>query len=335
VAFQIRITNPLAKPVRHIVVRDQLPAGLRHPQGDSVAADIDTLEPGAVRTIRLETVAVGNGQQINEVSVRGDDVPEATARTVVLVTEPALKVQVQAPRQATLGQDLDFQVEVANGGQEPGTDVRLIQVIPDGLEFLTASTGGTYNPATHAISWTLGTLAGGQRQVVRFLAHTRLAGDWALPAAVSAQGVGESRATSAIHIEDVPSLTLEVVARDERVSPGGDTTCEVRVFNRGPGPCSRVSLSIRLPEELVALSGDGPTSYRIQGSEVVFEPLAQLGARIDAVYHLRVRGRPLGPQPSGPQPAQWLGLGRLRVQLQATGLHQPITRELAVPRVAP
>src|SRR5262249_36601493 len=68
--IQIQVCNRSATPLQRVTVRDYLPPGLQHPQGDQIEADLGTLEPGETRTVRLETQAVQSGRQVNEIVAR-------------------------------------------------------------------------------------------------------------------------------------------------------------------------------------------------------------------------------------------------------------------------
>jgi uncharacterized repeat protein (TIGR01451 family) len=315
VPFQIQVANHQGVPVERVVLRAQLQPGLGHPQGNLIEADVGTLAAGEVRTLHLETSALRPGRWTNEVTAYGDGVPEAHARAAVQVTEPALQLNSGGPRQSVLYQVVTFQLEVNNPSRQSADNVRLSQVIPDGLQFIDASSGANFNPATHGLLWPLGNLAPGQRQVVNFRARARLAGDWALPAAVQADGMAEARLTQALHVEVAPTLALEATVLDDPLPVGGETTLEIRTWNQGPAEGTNLRLMVQVPETLVILRAEGPSNGQVRGQLVAFDPLPRLAARADAVYRVRVRGL----RPGG---------GRFRVELQAASLANPLSQEV-------
>jgi uncharacterized repeat protein (TIGR01451 family) len=328
VVWQIQLANNRTTPIQKIVLRDRLPPGLQHPQGKEVEADIASLAPGEVKTIRLEVQAVAPGRHVNEVIAWADGGLTASAQAAVQVTEQSLALSLEGPRRAALNGELDFRLELRNPGRGPAVDVRLAQVVPDGLEFVRASSGGAYNPANHAIVWSLGTVA--SSQMVTFKLRARLPGDWALPAAAQGSGTAVARATHAVHLEAVPTLALELNAHDGPLDANAEAVYEMRVVNQGAVPASGLSLVVEVPDGLVPLQGDGPTAARVQGQQVTFDALAQLAPRADAVYHVRVRG-------------ERAGQGRFRARLYAGGLEQPLVQEVtaqvrgaaSAPKLAP
>jgi uncharacterized repeat protein (TIGR01451 family) len=316
VTFRIQIANHTDAPVQHVVLNDVLPAGLQHPQGNPIEADVGTLAPGEVRTIDLETTAGRTGRLVNEVSARADGGLRAQARVAVQVNEPVLALRLKGPRQALIKGEVEFQLEVSNPGRGPATGLRLTQSIPGGLDFASASTGGTLDPKDRQVVWPLGNLPGGQTQTVTLRLRPRLAGDWALRAVAQADGMAEARATGAVHLEGVPALSLEVVAQDDPIDPGAETVYEMRVLNQGNGPSADVRLVAWLPDGLIPVRPDGPTPAQVRQQQVVFEPLPQVRPHDDVVYRIRVRGR---------QP----GEGRFRVELTTASLPRPVREEVS------
>jgi uncharacterized repeat protein (TIGR01451 family) len=324
VVLPIQVTNNGAALITRVVLQAQLSPGLQHPQGNLIQADVGTLAPGQTRTVRLEAVASEVGRQVCEVLARADGGLEAHTRASVTVSRRTVTLRIDGPRQGTLGGELAFQLELTNPGSGQADNMRLTQVLPDGLEFVSASTGGTFDPSRHAVVWALGTLEPGQKQTVTLKVRGRLAGDWALPASAAGGGPGgqtEARATAAVHVEAVPTLTLELTARDETVPVGGESVYEVRVVNQGQTPASGLILIAALPTGLRAIQAEGPAHWHALGQQVSFEPLARLGPRADAVYRIRVRGdRP--------------GAGTFRAQLSAAALPHPVLGERAARVVA-
>jgi uncharacterized repeat protein (TIGR01451 family) len=316
VPFQIEVANRGPAPLAGVVVRDQLPPGLRHPAGDKIEGELGSLAAGQARTISLEVRAAQAGRFTNRVTVLVGGKVQAEAQTVVTAVEPVLGVRLQGPRLCPADRDLDFQFDVSNPGGLPAAGLRLALRVPEGLDFVAASTGGAFRPAEHAIVWEPGALAEGQSQGVTFRLRARAPGDWAVQAVATAERVAGATATHAVHVEGVAALALEVLAHDVALAVGAETTYELRVLNRGSAPGENVRLVAWLPESLTAVGVEGPAHGAAQGQQVVFLPLAQLPPRVDAVYRIRVRGR---------APAE----GRFRVELRADSLPRPVLEELS------
>ena len=71
---------------------------------------------------------------------------------------------------------------------------------------------------------------------------------------------------------------------------------------------------VDLPPEVKPLAAEGPTRYRLDGSRVIFDGLAQLAPKADTTYRVRVKAvRP--------------GDLRARFHLQTDDMQSPVTKE--------
>jgi len=57
------------------------------------------------------------------------------------------------------GTSLTYTLQISNNGPSDSTDTVVIDALPSGVSFVSATNGGTYDPDSHAVSWTIGTLA--------------------------------------------------------------------------------------------------------------------------------------------------------------------------------
>jgi hypothetical protein len=163
-------------------------------------------------------------------------------------------------------------------------------------------------------------LAAAQKQVLACTLRPRAPGDWPLYGAATVEG-NEAHAGHSIHVDGQVPLSLEVVAGDEVLTAGGENVYEVRLHNDGGVAARNVRLAALLPEEVVPMQPQGPTQARVQGPQVVFEPLATLGPRGEAIYRIRVRGAHAGQ-------------GRLHIEAGGDTLARPLQEDVVV-RVAP
>jgi uncharacterized repeat protein (TIGR01451 family) len=330
VVFQVQIANHSEKAMAGVVVQVQLPAGLYHPEADPtrnktadpkrrLAASIGELPPGTSRTFPLETIALASGEQVLEVVARDESGLMVQTRTLVNVTAPQLALRFLGGREGSLGQDLEVRLEVQNTSHNKMNNIRLDQSVPQGLEVVAATTSARTAPGGRGLVWSLPMLGAGEKQVVACTLRPRIAGDWPLYAAASAEGT-EARAGHGVHVDGPTLLTLEVLTGDEVLTAGAEMVYEVRLHNDGAIPARNVRLAAVLPEEVSPLQPQGPTEAQVQDSQVVFAPLAVLPPHEEAVYRVRVRGvRP--------------GQGRLHIEAGSESLARPLQEEVSV-RVA-
>jgi hypothetical protein len=321
VQFRIEVANQTEASVGPVRIYVKIPPGLYQRQAadapvpGTLFTDPMTLAAGETKAFPLEVKAARTGRWplAAWVAAEGEQ-PQAQARAVVAVTDPPLALQVSGPRQASSGRDLDVQVEVTNPNTVAAANVRVMQSVPQGLELVAATAGAAPAPGGQALQWNLGTLAPGQKQMMACKLRPRTAGDWPLYAAAVGDNVTEARASHTIHIDGAPPLAVEVLSREDVLTAGAESVFEVHVYNPADLAATNVRVAAQLPAEMEALPSQGPTTGRVQGDQVVFEPLPQLAPHADAVYRLRLRARQAGP-------------GRLRVEVRADQLARPVVSE--------
>jgi uncharacterized repeat protein (TIGR01451 family) len=313
VVFQIEVRNQGTTPLTQVVVRDDLPDGLTFPKGSRVETDPFPLAAGETRTIQLDAQAARPGQFVNEVSARAEGGLTAQSQAAVEVREALLGLRLLGPAQAEVGKELTYQLEATAPEGVAATALRLTLAVPEGFEFLAASTGGSYAPSIRAATWAVGDLAAGQRQTVTLRLRAIKAGEWRTDAAASCANLKPARTVQAVRLDAVPALTVRVTGPTEPVAAGAEATWAVHVLNQGSAAAVQVRLTAGLPEGLQPLAGDGPVAGRVAQQQVLFEPLPQLAPRQEAVYRLRGRG-------SGPG-------GRIRVEVASPSLPAPLVEE--------
>jgi uncharacterized repeat protein (TIGR01451 family) len=312
--FKIQVANVGTGPATNVVVHDNLPAGLWHDQGQHIDADIGTLGPGESRVLNLQTTAVKVGREINEAIVTADEGIRANAQAGVQITEAILALHKSGPHLRFLNRETDFTLEVSNAGTAPAKDVRVIDALPEGLEFISAGEQGSHEAATHKVTWKIGTLAPGEKRKLSLKVLAKSPGEQVSRALARAERGLEAKSEATVHVEGVPALHIEVVDQDDPLEVGKETTYEIRVVNQGTGQSTGLQLTAIVPNGMAAKSASGPTANRIQGQQVIFEPLAKLAPRADAPYRVRVVGQQAGDL-------------RFKVQLMADHLTQPISEE--------
>ena len=190
----------------------------------------------------------------------------------------------------------------------------MTDTLPETLEFANAGDGGVFDKSTGSIDWGLGTLPPGQTRVVAVNLIGRKPGDWINQAVARADHGLEAKAELPVHIEGDPGLHVEATDLVDPVEEGAETSYEIRVVNQGSRACTNITILAIVPEGMDPLDATGPVPYRVEGQQVVFEPLPKLAGRADALYRVRVLGRKSG---------EW----RFRVNMTADQLERPVVRE--------
>jgi uncharacterized repeat protein (TIGR01451 family) len=326
VNFQIHIANNGSGPIGKLLLRNVLPAGLTHPAGNILEAEIANLGPGESRNVTLRTTASKSGQYTNEIQamangaavlptggIRNPDL-EATARVQIRLVEPGLQVRLSGPKSCFVKCEGVFSIDLTNPGSAATRNVRLTNRIPDGMDFVAASDEGRYDATTRTVNWALPLLEPGAHKVVTVKVRGAAMGDSGSAVVAQADGKLNARAEMPVKIEGIPALSLEVVDLDDPAPVGTDLTYEIRVLNQGTCPCTGIQIVALMPEGMELREASAPAAYKLLGQQVQFGAHAKLATKADLVYRLKVRSKSPGDV-------------RFRVQLTCDQLQQPVFKE--------
>src|SRR5262249_45831791 len=152
------------------VLRDKMPIGLQHKAqrtpGEVIEADLGTLPAGKTKLITMEATAIQPGRFVNEVGVSALGVAEVKAQAGGVVPDATLSLRKTGPQKANPNQQLDFVLILTNTGKGAAANVRLVDTLPEGLDFVSATEGGTYDAKTRLVQWEFPSVASGQSKTV-------------------------------------------------------------------------------------------------------------------------------------------------------------------------
>jgi uncharacterized repeat protein (TIGR01451 family) len=138
------------------------------PTAGGLVCELGEMEMGAEATLRLVVRPARPGELICEVTVRSavhDPFEEDNeSRATVLVLPPAeLKVtQTASPKPVLVGDQLTYEITVRNDGGYAVPDVRVVDWLPEGVDFVTAVTSqGLTTTHPGVIEWDLGSVEAG------------------------------------------------------------------------------------------------------------------------------------------------------------------------------
>ncbi|MFE7414818.1 DUF7927 domain-containing protein, partial [Streptomyces laurentii] len=260
-------------------VNGRLVVTLNLAAGDSVNAVVSwptanyTTPPGAQPVTVVAETPSGTGPS------------EATA-TIDLRAVPNIRITKSGPTHTAADTNVSYLIAASNSPINPdrprGTlaldDVVISDVLPEGTEFVAATGGGTYDPATHTVTWNMPTLQGtttfSQSVTVRYPSPTFSVGD-VLTDTASVSGTGHGTTTT--HEEDT-TFTTTITAKDpnargdfRKTGPPAAFEGQDAFYQLEIGNHSVVVASATIDDQIPA--GLRPRSLRIRylGSPVVVD----------------------------------------------------------------
>lgn len=341
--FKIILNNRSSQRFSNVTLHAQLPAGLIHPAGKSIEADVGELAPGASRDIDLKVTAVQPGRHTLSAIITVQGRQEASAKTAVFVGEPGLVLVQQATTRLQLDRPGELSVEVANFHTRNIKNLSVTATLPEGVEFQGANEGGLHRAGLRKVQWTVENLAPEQSRTLTISVKGTIPGQFGClvqaqaPEGLKAQVQGKVVVESMVQfppkyasdssVERMPQaqmqsktigegraqLTMKISHKDEPLEVGRETTYEIRVGNQGNTADSAVQIVANVPDGMMITNVDGP-AHRIQGQQVVFEPLARLDSNSQVIYKVGVV-------------AQAPGDRRFRVQMTSSNMRESVIRE--------
>lgn len=312
--ISLTISNPGDSVTDSIKLTATLAEGLEGVRGNKMMQEIGSLAPGETRTIQLPCVTKTGGSQKCEVFVEAEGGLKAMDTVAVNVVTPQLNIEVLGPKLRYLDRKAVYTVKVTNPGDAPASNVFVTDVVPAGFKFVQADAGGQMDNGTSSVKWFLGELAPGASKEVKV--ELLAVGQGELSQVVTASGSRgvKTESTLKTKVEGLSAIQMEVVDTEDPLEAGHDTIYEIRVTNTGSKTEEGVKIVCTIPPQLKLKTATGPVKFDTVGNEVVFETMAKLAPKADAVFKITCTGVAKGD-------------ARFKAQLSAASLVEPVIKQ--------
>ena len=167
---------------------------------------------------------------------------------------------VPAGKPVEAGAEMVYTISYSVTGREPAPNVMLTDPLPLQLDFIEASNGGTYDPATRLVSWSLGTLQPGATGTVTLKVRVKkpLPNNSYIFNTVTIIDDAKVRdeATDVIRVHAEPILSLDKTNQpDGEVKPGDVIKYKMCYANTGNGYATGVMLTDAIPFNTTYVAG--------------------------------------------------------------------------------
>ncbi|MBN1783072.1 DUF11 domain-containing protein [bacterium] len=294
VTYTIYVTNLGPDNATGVHVRDLLPAGeLAFVSSSAPAAynsttgdwNIGTLNANAMVTLDitatvLKTTPVTNSAQVSacnehDIDSTPDNWPGANEddnSSLTLYPDPAADLRLQkdvTPGTTYIGGSVVFTIALTNDGPDAAHNVTVEDVLPAGLNFVSASTlkGSYLNDI-----WTVGTMNNGETATLQITASTTQLGSITNTAQVHAsdeydpdsvpdndQSAEDDQDDAAVTVSPVADLSLTKMVDHASVDLQDTVTYTITLNNGGPSNATGIQVSDILSPRLTYISHSGGT----------------------------------------------------------------------------
>ncbi len=237
--FHVEIVNTGSEAATDVVLRDLVPAGLRHTHGDVVEAGLGTLAPGETMKVTVRTIGKEAGAFVNEIVVTAAGNVKTTAKAEIVVVEPALSLSLTGPPRCHIDEEVEFTLEVSNSGTSPATHIEVTHTLAEGFDLLSAGGDAFFDASTRRVSWFVDALEVGQSRAFSLRLTPRVPGDLSQWSAARADGVAETRTEAPVAVEMDETVVSHVLDKllaslERNVEPAPEPVHELESVDPPP-----------------------------------------------------------------------------------------------------
>ncbi len=292
IPVRLVVTNTGTGTARNVVINDPLPDGWTTSDGKrEVNIHVGDLAAGQSREYTVATRASQTGSFVNRATAREAGGLTAEASSSTNVHKPELQLTKTGPRFRFIGRPATFEITVTNTGDIPARQTVLVDQVPAGTAFVSASDGGQFDK--NQVRWALGDLPPGASKTVKMTVKVQQRGS-VRNVAVARAYCADGEASFVMEARGIPAILLEVVDLEDPVEVGGTTTYLITVVNQGSAEGTNIKITCELPPEESLVSAQGPTPGTASGRTITFAPLPSLAPKAKATYRIAVKGEGTG-----------------------------------------
>lgn len=296
--YNITVKNTGNAVAKNVNLVSEVPAGMSirgNVNGVNLRWRIGNLESGqsVVKTYTLDTPNTGIYTNKATVFLGRNEVHKAECNTKVIA--PDLKLTKQGDMRVFLNKPTHYTITVANEGDAVAYDMVLVDTLPEALEYVNSSPRGTLRPGKEGnlatVTWKLGDIQPGQ--VIEIQLQTRAnAIDSCKNVAKLFSNSQERPAIQPLEascettIMGVPAMHINSYDTEDPVEVGKQTIYVIEVVNEGTSPCTNVTLTNHIDDEMEYVSANGVVGHRIEDSVVYFEPVPILQPAEKVTYRI-------------------------------------------------
>ncbi len=277
VTYTLTATNHGPNDATGVEVTDHLPAGVSFVSADPAAAydagsgvwTVGALANGASATLAITVQVDAAGAVMNSAAITHEDQFDPVgannaAGASINGQEADLAVSKTVDNaNPNVGDDVTFTVSVHNNGASDATGVVLTDVLPGGLQFVSATPSqGSYAAASGL--WTVGTLtAGGATSTATLSVVAKVVADGSITNTASVSAADQpdpnpANNSASASLNGNPQADLAVVkSGPASVTPGDSVVYTIVVTNNGPSDANSVVVTDPTPVGLVFAGNAG------------------------------------------------------------------------------
>lgn len=292
ISFRFVIRNEGSGDARDVILRNVLPAGLQHPEGNDLEYEISLLPRGEEREVTLSVVAAEPGEYSSLAEVTSSGIAADSASLPITIVGAQLSLERLGPQRRYVGRAARYQNVVSNDTPFAAANAVVIERVPEGMRFVSASHNGEYNPAERLITWRIPQIPSGKQALLDVELTAERPGDMDSVVELIEEAGFRTRATKTIAIEDLHNVSADTSRLEGPVAVGEKFGFAIVVDNRGTAVATNVQLAVEVPAQITVLAA-GTTELkatRTAGNVVRYASVLEIRPDEQQVFQLTLQG---------------------------------------------
>ena len=285
------IRNNGSGAASNVILRSVLPPGLKHSEGGDLEYEIENLPSGGKEVIDLTVIAAepGSYHTVSEVTASGVSADKAS--TDINIIGSQLTIQRLGPDRRFVGRSGTFQNIVSNETAFEATNATVVEQVPEGMRFVSADNGGTYNPQNGRVRWDIDRLAPGKQITLEIELEAITAGPQEVLVELTESAGFRSQARAIVTVEDFENMTANISPQDKPVAVGESFGFTITIENRGTAVAKNVEMVVEVPAEIaVKAAGTRAVKARREGNTVRYATVEAIPPGEKMTFELKLQG---------------------------------------------
>ncbi|MCA9115169.1 MAG: DUF11 domain-containing protein [Planctomycetaceae bacterium] len=152
VPVRFRVRNDGTGDASGVLIRDLIPRGLSHVDGNDLEYEVGNLPAGGSREVTLTLTAAEVGEAVNRAVVTADGGAKAETSSKIDIKGSRVSLSRRGPKRRYVDREGTWTNVVTNTSRGPVAGARVVEQIPEGFEFVEASANGQYDPSRREVS---------------------------------------------------------------------------------------------------------------------------------------------------------------------------------------
>ncbi|MEZ6060340.1 MAG: hypothetical protein R3C19_08270 [Planctomycetaceae bacterium] len=293
VDYHYVITNRGSGEARDVYVRTVLPPSLRHPEGGDLEYEIPLMRPDEQREIVLSVVAADPGQYRTVAEATALGGAKAQAVSPVTVIGKQLQLERRGASRRFVGRPATYENVIQNETTFDAFDAEVIEQIPDGMKFVSASDNGLYNPQDRTVVWKIAELKAGKQKLLQIELAPLMAGEQRSVVTVIENAGFRSQADQITSVQDLHNVSADISRLDGPMAIGETFGFSISIDNRGTADATDVELIVQVPPEIKIVGAGSPDkpAFPGQNNSARFETVVRIPPGQQESFELRLQGQ--------------------------------------------